>query len=118
MKLLMQFIVFNLILILFISCSTRKELNYNQSKILGTYANNFGDAIEIRSDSTFMYKYEFDLISSWSIGKWKTDNDTIFFEIKSIMDTLRIRNSKSERLLHKSYIGKKENFTRLIVLEN
>lgn len=58
----------------------------------GIYNDGHGSKIELRSDSTFLYTYRFDMISSWSSGKWSVKNDTIFFTMKSVYDTVKVYN--------------------------
>ncbi|MCH4824680.1 hypothetical protein ML462_16030 [Gramella lutea] len=70
-------------------------LTFGQKKISGKYSNKFGEKIELKTDSTFTYNWQFDLASSWSKGKWSLKNDTIFFDVIPIMDTLKIvKNNK------------------------
>ncbi|WP_299157087.1 hypothetical protein [uncultured Christiangramia sp.] len=65
-------------------------LTFGQKKISGKYSNKFGEEIELKADSTFVYNWKFDLASSWSKGKWSLKNDTIFLKVIPIMDTLKI----------------------------
>ena len=70
-------------------------LTFGQKKISGKYSNKFGEKIELKTDSTFIYNWQFDLASSWSKGKWSVKNDTIFLKVIPIMDTLKIeKNNK------------------------
>lgn len=59
-----------------------------QSKIVGKYHNHFGESLELKSDSTFHFTSRFDLSSSWTIGKWKFSNDTLYLKTELVMDTL------------------------------
>ena len=68
-------------------------MTFGQKKLDGKYSNHFGEKIELKSDSTFLYSWNFDLASSWSTGKWKLDNNTIFLNVIPIMDTLKIVNN-------------------------
>jgi hypothetical protein len=66
------------------------------TRILGIYSDRFSEKIELKADSTFIHSYRFDLGSSWTTGKWKMKNDTIYLKTKLIMDTLQIRNSENK----------------------
>ncbi|WP_405211282.1 hypothetical protein [Dokdonia sp. Asnod2-E02] len=79
-----------LILILLIS-----NLTFGQKKYVGIYKDRFSESIELKSDSTFMHKWQFDLASSWTTGKWNVKNDTIYLKTELVMDTLQIRDSKN-----------------------
>lgn len=74
-------------------------LNTQHRNVEGEYNNHFGNKLKIYSDKTFLYTWHFDLASSWSKGKWKTKNDTIYFEVIPIYDTLRRPNLKDSLVL-------------------
>ncbi|WP_439474225.1 hypothetical protein [Algoriphagus formosus] len=67
-----------------------------QKSILGNYYSRINGTIELKSDSTFIHKYRFDLSSSWTKGNWEIKNDTIYLTTKLVMDTLQIRNSENK----------------------
>jgi hypothetical protein len=73
--------------------------NTNSKSVEGKYYDYFGSKLKISSDSTFLYEWNFDLSSSWSKGKWRISNDTIYFSIIPVFDTLRIPNKKDTLLL-------------------
>lgn len=54
----------------------------------GKYQDYFGHSLEINNDSTFRLEWKFDLIKTWSIGKWKISHDTIYLEFIDVYDTL------------------------------
>ena len=60
-----------------------------QESVVGEYYNYFGSNLKINADSTFKYTWRFDLASSWTKGKWKVKNDTIFLEVIPVYDTLK-----------------------------
>ena len=62
-----------------------------QSKVSGIYYQSFGSELEVKEDSSFLYKWRFDLSSSWTKGKWKINNDTIYFTKILVLDTLKYR---------------------------
>ncbi|AVR47097.1 hypothetical protein C7S20_18605 [Christiangramia fulva] len=76
-------------------------MTFGQKKISGKYSNKFGEEIELKMDSTFVYNWKFDLASSWSKGKWSLKNDTIFLKVIPIMDTTKIveKNKYSDSLI-------------------
>ena len=82
-----------LLLILLIS-----KFGFGQDKYVGIYNDRFSESIELKIDSTFLHKSRFDLSSSWTIGKWKVKNDTIFLETQLIMDTLVLGKSGQKQL--------------------
>ena len=55
---------------------------------VGEYRNYFSSAFIFKADYTYMYSYHFDLSSSWSSGKWKYSNDTLYLTNIPIYDTL------------------------------
>ena len=67
---------------------------FGQNNIVGIYNNHFGEKIELKFDSTFVHTNRFDLSSSWTNGKWKIFNDTIYLKTILVLDTLQIRNSE------------------------
>lgn len=81
----------DLILILFIS-----KLTFGKEKYVGIYKDRFSESIELKADSTFMHKWQFDLSASWTTGKWHVKNDTIYLKTELVMDTLQIRNSENK----------------------
>lgn len=74
-------------------------INIQHESVDGKYYNHFGNKLEINSDKTFLYTWSFDLASSWSKGKWKMKNDTIYFEVIPVYDTLRRENLKDSLVL-------------------
>ena len=70
----------------------------NNANLIGSYQDHFGSSIIINKDSTFKYRWNFDLASSWSNGKWAIKNDTVYFKTVLVYDTLRI-NSKDNLVL-------------------
>lgn len=77
-NILLTFLTFNIYCIL------------NAQNFVGKYSDNSGSQLELKSDSSFKYSWRFDLVSSWSVGKWILKNDTIIFQVNPIYDTLRI----------------------------
>ncbi len=74
-------------------------INGQHRNVEGEYYNHFGSKLKINSDSTFLYNWNFDLASSWSKGKWKIKNDTIYFKIMPVFDTLRRTSLKDTLIL-------------------
>ncbi|MBZ5857315.1 hypothetical protein [Flavihumibacter profundi] len=66
--------------------------SFGQNRMLGRYRDYFGSRVELSSDSTFKYSWQFDLASSWTKGTWTLVNDTLFFHMKPIYDTLLYLN--------------------------
>lgn len=64
------------------------------SQVTGSYYNSFGSRITLNTDSTFKYNWNFDLASSWNIGKWKIKNDTIYLTPVIVYDTLKFKDEK------------------------
>ncbi|MEM6261966.1 MAG: hypothetical protein AAGI38_05625 [Bacteroidota bacterium] len=64
--------------------------------ITGNYYDYFGHKLELKADSTFKHTWHFDLISSWTTGTWRIQNDTLFLETVLIYDTLKIDRNGME----------------------
>lgn len=60
-----------------------------QSGVTGHYQDYFGGALNIDADSTFKYSWSFDLMASWTKGKWTKTKDTLFFIMIPVYDTVR-----------------------------
>ena len=65
---------------------------FAQDKILGRYRDYFGSRILLNADNTFKYTWNFDMSSSWTNGTWTVMNDTVFFHMVPIYDTVRQTN--------------------------
>jgi hypothetical protein len=74
-------------------------LTFQSENFVGEYYNNFGQALKINQDSTFICKWNFHMSGSWTKGKWKTNNDTVYFTITPIFDTLRFSGKKDTLIL-------------------
>ncbi len=61
---------------------------YAQGKIPGHYENFDGCAIDIYPDSTFHFSWHFDMMGSWTKGRWSSDRDTIILTAIPIFDTV------------------------------
>lgn len=79
------------LLILLTSCSCSHVIS-------GNYYNHFASSLDLRPDSTFRYDWKFDLMSSWSEGRWKVLRDTVYFTVVPVLDTLR-RVNKPDSLV-------------------
>lgn len=69
------------------------QISFCQSTISGRYMNPFGKSILLQNDSTFYYQYSTDIYSTWSVGEWRINNDTISLHITPIYDTLHFYDS-------------------------
>ena len=64
-----------------------------QDKLVGTYINEIGEKIILKSDNTFEFYWNFDLAASWNVGRWKIENkNEILLEIIEVKDTVIIDN--------------------------
>lgn len=70
--------------------------------IAGIYTNNFGDKFIFNSDLTYEFESVDHLLFFWSKGKWKEENDTIFFTAIPVYDTLRIPKKEDTLILSKT----------------
>lgn len=59
----------------------------SQNDISGLYRV-YANTIYINPDSTFSYRWMFDTVQEWARGKWSIKNDTIYFKMIPIYDTL------------------------------
>jgi hypothetical protein len=66
---------------------------FAQKKVAGRYRDYFGYRIELNADSTFKYTWNFDMQSSWTKGTWTFKNDTVYFTMVAIYDTVGYKNS-------------------------
>jgi hypothetical protein len=96
-------------------------------EISGNYYNFFGSRLSLLPDSSYKYIFRFDLSSSWSTGKWKVLNDTIFLVNMPIYDTLigvdTIWKSKHFNLyttkqINELYLSTDENPERISLSES
>ena len=79
--------------LLFIILFSLTQLS-SQAQITGRYDNSFGSRITLNADSTFRYRWNFDLASSWNTGNWSVKNDTIYLISILVYDTLKIKDDK------------------------
>ncbi len=96
----MIFKTFYFLLILFFSFGSIPV-----EKVEGEYYNYFGSTLKINTDSTFIYTWRFDLMSSWTIGKWELKDRVVNFEVTPIYDTLRIDGKKDTLVLSEDDIS-------------
>ena len=66
---------------------------YAQKNVAGHYRDYFGNSIELNTDSTFKYMWNFDMQSSWTKGTWTFNNDTVYFRMVAIYDTVAYKNA-------------------------
>jgi len=76
--------------ILLLIFALNQTISFGQVKIESKYYNMFGEQIEFYNDSTYKHTWHFDLASSWTNGKWKFSNDTIYLTPIFVIDTLSI----------------------------
>lgn len=63
---------------------------FGQSPVAGHYRNYFFCDIQLHADSTFEYNWYNDLHGSWTKGTWTLKDDTVYFHIIPMYDTLSI----------------------------
>jgi hypothetical protein len=68
---------------------------YAQDKIIGSYRDNSGYKIDIHSNGTFKYNWSFDMMATWAQGTWRINNDTIYFKVIPIYDTVKFSYNKN-----------------------
>ena len=92
---------------------------FAQDKIVGRYRNYFGSRIQLKADSTFKYTWHFDMSGSWTKGTWFIKNDTVYFHMIPMYDTLSYStpqglnvdslilstDEKAERFTQEQYAG-------------
>ena len=74
-------------------------INGQYGNVEGEYYNYFGSKLKINSDKTFHYSWNFDTASSWSKGIWKIKNDTVYFQVIPVFDTVRKQGVKDTLIL-------------------
>jgi len=90
---------------------------FSQEKPKQEYYDSFGERIELFTDSTFEFSWNFDLAGSWTIGNWQLLNDTIILKPILIMDTLTIRDSNNKILRDSLVLSTDENVDRIEMVE-
>jgi hypothetical protein len=81
--------------------------------LTGKYAAYHGNSLELKDDSTFRYEWSFDLASSWTVGKWKVSNKTVYLTVTNVYDTLTGEGKPDSLVLssdEKSYRIKLDEF--------
>ena len=66
-------------------------------QVAGEYENHFGYKLSLHPDSTFDYRSA--LSKEWCKGKWTMEEDTLYFAIIPVYDTLRLAGQKDTLLL-------------------
>jgi len=66
-----------------------------QNNYLGEWNDYWGSSFNIKSDSTFEFSWHFDLFERWSNGVWIIKNDTIYFRVVPVYDTLKYSSGYS-----------------------
>jgi hypothetical protein len=84
--------------LIFISFIFLFKSGFSQKHIIGTYKSYFGESIKINLDKTFYFRSSFDLSFSWSQGKWRISNDTIYLKTEIIKDTLQVKDHQNRTL--------------------
>lgn len=80
--------------ILIITLLLFNSLNlFAQKNLTGRYRDYFGSRIELNADSTFKYTWHFDLSGSWTKGTWTFKNDTVYFHMIPMYDTVSYKNN-------------------------
>ncbi|WP_396183150.1 hypothetical protein [Flavobacterium sp.] len=81
-------------IILLIVLFLKVQSSFSKEKLIGTYKNEIGEKIILKSDNTFEYYWNFDLASSWSIGICRIESKkNIILEIIEVKDTVIIDES-------------------------
>ena len=81
--------IFFPILLIIILCFTKQE------NIAGKYVGAH-KSILLNKDFTFQFVTNTDMSSRWAKGKWESRNDTIYFTVIPIYDTIRIIGQKEK----------------------
>jgi hypothetical protein len=67
--------------------------SFAQLEITGGYSDYFGNYVKLDSSNTFEYSWHGGMSSSWTVGTWTRNGDTIFFHKSFIYDTIRLSNT-------------------------
>jgi hypothetical protein len=79
--------IFTVIFLLFLSLTLNAQKN-----IVGKYRDHFGNSLQLNADNTFEYTWSFDMSGSWTKGTWTLTDDTVYFQMVPIYDTLSQTN--------------------------
>jgi hypothetical protein len=83
----------------------------------GKYHDFFGSELILNQDSTYYYTYHFDLSSSWSIGKWSANKDTIYLKNIPIYDNLTYYDSVNNTTVDKKVLSGDEKSEQISINE-
>jgi hypothetical protein len=89
----MKSILFTLVLVI---------LNFKmkaQNKYCGVWRDYEANEMTIKGDSSFHFRFQFDLIDSWANGIYKVRKDTLYFTWIPIYDTLRLYDSAKNKFI-------------------
>ena len=89
-----------------------------QKDISGNYFNHFGSKLEIHADSTFKYNFHIDTEMSWTVGKWKVTNDTIYFTMIPVYDTVIYKDSSQTNRIDSLVLSLDQIPEKIISLES
>ncbi|PWJ30594.1 hypothetical protein [Sediminitomix flava] len=102
-------------ILIFISLLIFNDSEVFAQKPEGLYIDSFGSKIYFASDTTFKYEWNFDLASSWSIGKYEIVTDKVHFYTSSIFDTLSLDNGVDSLVLSMDDISNRIEASEFIV---
>ena len=91
-----------------------------QKEYAGSYTQAFQTLI-IKNDSTFRYSYRTHIRTSWNVGTWRVNNDTIYFKVVPVMDTLYYTNASKVKLWYELVLSdddKNDVSTTIIIKPN
>jgi hypothetical protein len=95
---------------------TKLSITFSQKNFAGLYEDHFYSSIQFNTDSTFKYKWSFDLSSSWSNGVWSIKKNKIYLTIVPIYDTINIETEfgkKDSLILSRNEISERKKATLL-----
>jgi len=90
---------------------------FAQDKIIGRYRDYFGNRVQLNADNTFLYTWNFDMAASWTKGTWLLINDTVFFHMVPIYDTLS-HPSSNNSIVDTLVLSDDEKPERITPLQN
>ncbi|WP_169304327.1 hypothetical protein [Pedobacter frigoris] len=89
----MQYIKRSILFTLLVLASVTPLKLSAQSTPVGEYRLS-NSSLELNADSTFTFRWGVCLTHRWSSGKWRINNDTIYFKVVPIYDTVTYSDNR------------------------
>lgn len=75
-------------LIVLLICLMIADRLSGQTTVAGIYNDRDGSTLTLLEDGRFRFRWQFDLASSWTNGRWRISRDTVYLESLLVYDTV------------------------------